>query len=138
MTDCESLLHKLRELDAKATPGPWRVMRDGNQYVDTRYVPTAKLVGASRIDGVLRPWNPHAAISLGMTSKQHEEVRFADDDADLVAELRNAVPLILEAIAVKMAVDEKLQKSPTSSDGIHGASIAKRAAEILSSPKEEA
>lgn len=87
----------LAKLEAKATPGPWASLRDGNQYVETNYIPTAKLVGASRISGVRRPWNPHALLAFGFRPEEYETVRFVDADADLVAALRNAAPALIQA-----------------------------------------
>lgn len=80
---------RLKELREGATPGRWQAMRDGNQYVETRYMPTEKCVGASRIDGILRPWNPHAAIAFGIRAEQHEVARFLDADADFITFLAN-------------------------------------------------
>lgn len=88
----------LRELLAKATPRPWRAMRDGNQYVNATYLPTAKLVGASRIEGPRRPWNPHAYIAYGFKPTEFETVRFVDEDADLIAAAVNALPALLDEV----------------------------------------
>lgn len=88
---------KLRALLAQATPGPWRSMRQGNQYLGTVYMPTAKLVGASVIEPIKRPWNPHAAIPFGITALQHEQARFTDGDADLIVEVINALPWLIDA-----------------------------------------
>jgi hypothetical protein len=90
---------ELERLEKAATPGPWRSLRDGNQYVETSYIPTAKCVGASRVDGPRRPWNPHALLAFGFKPEEYERVRFIDADADLVAGLRNAAPALLRAAA---------------------------------------
>ena len=58
-------------------------------------MPTAKCVGASRLDGVLRPWNPHALIAFGFKPTEYETARFRDEDADLIAALRNAAPRLI-------------------------------------------
>jgi hypothetical protein len=86
---------ELRRLEAAATPGPWRSMRDGNQYTNTRFLPTAKLVGASRLEGVTRPWNPNKYVTFGFTPEEFETPRFLDADADLIAAARNAMPALL-------------------------------------------
>lgn len=80
---------ELRTLSDAATPGMWRSMRDGNQYLETAYLPAAKYVGASRIDGPKRPWNPHTAIAFGIRAEAQETVRFTDADADFVCGLVN-------------------------------------------------
>lgn len=79
----------LRSLSQAATPGMWRSMRDGNQYLEASYMPTAKCVGASRIDGPKRPWNPHALIAFGFKPEEYEKVRMTDADADFVCALVN-------------------------------------------------
>lgn len=88
----------LKHLLAEATPGPWHSMRDGNQYLNTKYMPTAKVVGASRLDGPKRPWNPHRLIAFGFTPEEYETARFTDADADLIATTINALPVLLDAI----------------------------------------
>jgi len=75
-----------RRLADEATPGPWCSARDGNQYIETSYLPTAQLVGASRIEEIRRPWNPHAYVSFGITAEDHETARFLDADADFIAQ----------------------------------------------------
>lgn len=79
----------LAKLSAAATPGAWTSMREGNQYVDTSYMPTMKCVAASRIDGPKRPWNPHALIHFGFKPEEYEKVRMTDADADFVCALVN-------------------------------------------------
>lgn len=90
----EELAELLRKL-AAANPGRWQSMRDGNQYIRTGYMPTSQLVGASRIDGPVRPWNPHAYLAHGFKPAEFETVRFTDEVADLVAALVNAAPQLI-------------------------------------------
>ena len=87
-------LKAIRERAEAASPRPWRAMREGNQYVGT------ELVGASRVEGLVRPWNPHASISQGVTAsaKQHETTRLLDEDADFVAHAREDIPALLELV----------------------------------------
>lgn len=85
----------LRRLLAEASAAPWTSMRVGNQYVGTRYLPTATVVGASKIPQLPRPWNPHAVISF-MTLDAAEESRFFDADADLIVALRNHAEALLD------------------------------------------
>jgi hypothetical protein len=91
----EEELGELAEKYEKATPGPWRSFRDGNQYIETRYMPTAKCVGASRLDGVVRPWNPHSYVAFGLKAEEHETARFLDADADCIAAIHSAFPALL-------------------------------------------
>lgn len=91
-------LDAIRVLAAAATPGPWRSMRDGNQYIGTRYMPTAKCVGTSRVDGIVRPWNPHAYIAWGFPAEKFEVAQFLDADADFIAAAREAVPALCNAV----------------------------------------
>ena len=86
----------LVRLSNAATPGTWRSMRDGNQFLNTSYMPTATVVGASRIDGPKRPWNPHALIAFGFTPKEYETVRLKDADADFICALVNWVRSVIE------------------------------------------
>jgi hypothetical protein len=98
---------RLRELEAKATPGPWRSMRDGNQYTNTRFLPTAKLVGASRLDGVTRPWNPNKYVTFGFKPEEFETARFLDADADLIAAMRSVLlPLLDENARLRALLGE--------------------------------
>lgn len=92
-------LADLIALSEKATPGPWRSMRDGNQYIKTDYMPTAKLVGASRLDGLLRPWNPHAYIAFGFKPREFETVRLLDEDADFIEAAHNAIPALVALLS---------------------------------------
>ena len=90
-------LDELEELERKATKGPWRAMADGNQYIETEYVSTAKCVSSARVEGIRRPWNPHALLAFGFKPSEYETARFLEDDAALIVALRNeAVPMIQE------------------------------------------
>ncbi len=79
-------LSELRRLEREATPGPWYATREGNQYVG------AQCTAASRIEELARPWNPHRSFPWGSAGKEMETARFEDNDADLIAALRNALP----------------------------------------------
>lgn len=96
-------LDKLEELAKKATSGKRRAMRQGNQYYGVKSFPIMepKLCGASVVEGLVRPWNPYAALEFGVKAEQHEEVRLKDADADLVAALDpdTVLSLIAEARA---------------------------------------
>lgn len=102
-------LAELERLEREATPGPWQSLRDGNQYVKTMHL-EAELVGASRIEGVLRPWNPHAYVAFGMKAEQHEIVRFKDADADMIAALRNNASALITLARLGMAARDFLEK----------------------------
>lgn len=91
-------LAQIRERLEKIS-GPWRSMRDGNQYIKTRYLPTAKVVAASRIDGLVRPWNPHAYVAFGFKPEEFETSRFLNADADFIAEAPADVTYLLAALA---------------------------------------
>lgn len=94
-----------------ATPGPWFSSRDGNQYINTRYIHTAKCVGASRIDEIRRPWNPRQALAFGMPAEKHEVSRFLDSDADFIAHARQDIPALI-ALARSQAVEiERLRRA---------------------------
>jgi len=73
-------------------------MRDGNQYVETAYLPTKRLVGASAVVGIRRPWNPIAAIAFGLKAEDHEVARFLDADADFIAAARQDIPALLDRV----------------------------------------
>lgn len=106
-------LDRLAELEGKATKAPWRSMRAGNQYVKTRYMPTAECVGASEINELPRPWNPHAMVSF-MKLDAAETSRFKDDDGDFLAALRNSAPALIalarEALAARAFLEDVKQK----------------------------
>jgi len=102
-------LDAIRERESKATKGPWRSMREGNQYVEARYLPCIKLVGASRIDGIQRPWNPYAYVQFGMKAETHEVARFIDEDADFIANARQDIPDLLAEIDRLNADVERLK-----------------------------
>jgi hypothetical protein len=95
MTDEE--LQSIRARCNAASPEPWISMREGNQYLECSYMPTAKLVGASRVDGLPRPWNPHAMISF-MKMDAAEVSRFKDADADFISNSRYDIPTMLDYI----------------------------------------
>ena len=101
MTDADAeLLRLCDEVDAvlpDATPPPWQSLNEGNQYIETSYLPTARCVGASVVTGPRRPWNPHAYVAFGFKPEEFEKVRFIDADAELVALLRNGAPALLFA-----------------------------------------
>lgn len=82
-----------------ATPGPWRALEQGNQFVNTNYLPTAKVVAASRIEGLVRPWNPYRYIAFGFTPEEFETARFLDADATFIAAARADVPNLLAEVA---------------------------------------
>lgn len=88
-------LKQLQELLAKATPGEWRAMRDGNQFIDTKYNPTRTCVAASRIPELKRPWNPSALLAFGFKPEEYETSRFTDADADLIVAMHEALPALL-------------------------------------------
>lgn len=96
LTDAE--LVAIEERAAKASPGPWRSMRDGNQRINTKYLPTAKLVGASRVDGLVRPWNPYALLASGFKPEEYETARFLDEDADFIARAREDIPALIAEV----------------------------------------
>lgn len=104
-------------LDA-ATPGPWRSMREGNQFLNCKYLPTAKCVGASRVDGLPRPWNPHAVISF-MKLDAAEVSRFKDEDADFIAhaggddgDIAYLLALVAAPGAGEVQADDKATAAP--------------------------
>lgn len=75
-----AILGPVLELEAKATPGPWRSLRDGNHHI-----PSLRTIkGASRLEG-----------SPPTTSA----VRLLDEDADLIAATRNTLPELRAALA---------------------------------------
>jgi hypothetical protein len=91
-------LAELERLEAAATAGEWRSMREVNQYIDEQ----RKLVGASRIDGIERPWNArHVVPDQG----RDHVCRFIDADADFIAAIRNAAKPLIEE--VKRLRDDK-------------------------------
>jgi hypothetical protein len=91
-------LREIEERAAKASPGPWRSLRDGNQYIQTSYLPTAKCVGASRVEGLVRPWNPHGLLAFGFKPSEYETARFLDADADFVAHAREDIPALIAEV----------------------------------------
>jgi hypothetical protein len=92
-------IEQIRTRMQAASRGPWRSMRDGNQYLDGD---RNKLVGASRVDGLKRPWNPwfvKSALELESVS------RFKDEDADFIANAREDIHWLLEQLSLKQQVD---------------------------------
>ena len=85
-----------------ATPGPWRSMRRGNQFIEAKYLPTARVVAASEIPELVRPWNPHACISF-MKLDAAETARFIDADADFIAAARTGYPEALRDLKLARA-----------------------------------
>lgn len=87
------------ELAKEATQGHMRSMRDGNQYLDGLHSADGKsLVGASRVDGLDRPWNRGGAkLFIDM---EHVS-RFRDADADFIAFCFNNRTAILAALKEK-------------------------------------
>ena len=76
----QALVARLRELEAKATPGPWRVHDDG----------------AVRLFVIQRPAVWLEAIEDNRNV--HPAVDCREQDATLIAEARNALPAILDAL----------------------------------------
>lgn len=81
-----------RRLCEVATPGPWRSSRRGNQRIGDR------LVGASEIVAIQRPWNPSAIVPDCPTT-----ARFEDPDADFIAAARTGWPRALDALEAAQA-----------------------------------
>lgn len=103
-----SRIAEIRERTENATPGPWRSMRDGNQYFDVELDPrTGKatpypkgrgtLVGASIIPQLQRPWNPWW-VGDSTSPETQETARFKDADADFIAHSRADIPYLLSHI----------------------------------------
>jgi hypothetical protein len=67
-------------------------------------MPTAQLVGASRLSKLRRPWNPHAYIAFGFKPEEFETPRFTDADADYIAAAYNSVPLLIQTIREQQKV----------------------------------
>jgi hypothetical protein len=92
-------LKEIAERAEKATPGPWEAWADGSQFVNTRYLPTARSVACSRIRELTRPWNPHALIAFGFSCEEYEVARFLTADAEFIAHARQDVPFLLNEVA---------------------------------------
>lgn len=93
-------LSQLLELAGKATKGPWRAMRDGNQYINGD---ANLLCGASRIEELTRPHNPWYVKPL----HELESVsRFLDKDADFIAAANpeTVTALVNEVIKLREAL----------------------------------
>lgn len=91
-------LDEIKARCEKATKGPWTALADGNQYLDTKYMPTAKCVASARVLGIQRPWNPHALLSFGFTPGEYETARFAEHDAAFIASAREDVPWLVSEV----------------------------------------
>ena len=96
-----SRLDEIKERAKKATKGPWKAMEDGNQYIHgpkgDRYLPTAKVVASARVDGLIRPWNPHAVMAF-MKLDDAWVCRFLSDDAQFIAHSRDDVSWLVEEV----------------------------------------
>ena len=121
MTSPDEILSRLSEIEAgeaKATKGPWRSMREGNQYIGVELNPrlgrsaagprASKLVGASRIEGIERPWNPWW-VGDPYSPKTEETVRLTDEDADFVAASRSDIPWLVSTVRALVAKGERDQ-----------------------------
>lgn len=94
----EEQLNEWQKLSGAASPGPWKSMRNGNQYLNTTYLPTARVVATSVVQGLPRPWNPHRLLAFGLSAKDYETSRFLDEDADFISMAREAIPQMIEEI----------------------------------------
>ena len=118
----DEILSRLSEIEAreaKATKGPWRSMREGNQYIGVELNPrlgrsaagprASKLVGASRIEGIERPWNPWW-VGDPYSPKTEETVRLTDEDADFVAASRSDIPWLVSTVRELVAERDEWEK----------------------------
>ena len=120
-----------------ATKGPWVSMRDGNQYVNTRYLPTAQVVGASRVDGIVRPWNPHALIAFGFKPQEYETARFHDADADFIAHARTDLPRLVQMLRLAVGTLGAIEDTRLRLDELENIRILRTtAADLVSSARE--
>lgn len=86
-----ALLEPVRALEEKATKGPWRAMRFGNAPLAN-----GQLVGQSELEPVSRPHQPRW---VGWVNKVNQHRTFlCDEDADLIAALRNLLPQLLALV----------------------------------------
>lgn len=110
MTTTDPELTAIRERAAKATAGPWRSLRDGNQYIDDGHA--THIVGASRIEELPRPfhWSPHH-------TDKPQVSRFLDADADFIAHAREDIPELLRRLD---AAREDLVSCKAALDAAHG------------------
>ena len=102
-----------------ATAGEWRSMREGNQFIKTKYMPAAECVGASRVDGIVRPWNPHALLAFGFPPDEYEKARFLDADADFIAAARTDVPALCNRVEELESALREIAIGKTSADNDH-------------------
>jgi hypothetical protein len=84
-------IEAIRKRAEAATPGPWRAMEEGNQYLEGQ----TKLVSAARVDGISRPWNSWFVVPA---VKMEEVCRFISADADFIAHARQDIPALLSAL----------------------------------------
>ena len=103
-----TMLERVRELDGKASKN-WRAMQEGNQYIEVDCNQNhslerkpGKLVGASRVDGLQRAWNPYW---VGDYRRAENVSRFTEDDAAFIALSRTALPMLARVV---YAQDEAL------------------------------
>ena len=99
---------ELRALLARATPGPWRAWRSGNcPLMD------GTLVGQSSIPEIPRPYEPrwvgHQDEASGLLWKHTTYMR--DEDADLIAAMRNALPALLSALESQTVTVEEVKRA---------------------------
>ena len=94
-------------------------MREGNQYIGVELNPrlgrsaagprASKLVGASRIEGIERPWNPWW-VGDPYSPKTEETVRLTDEDADFVAASRSDIPWLVSTVRELVAERDEWEK----------------------------
>lgn len=101
-------LHPIKERLSAASQGPWRAMRDGNQYVGVELdgrkgknvihpAGRGTLVGASHVEGLVRPWNPWW-VGDSTSPETQETVRLKDADADFVAAAPRDIAALIEEV----------------------------------------
>jgi hypothetical protein len=87
---------RLRELEAKATPGPWELRRDDDEG---GYITYDIGVGGLTIARVPED------------TRDDDEIKMAAHDARLVADMRNALPALLdelESLRFRLSIAESL------------------------------
>ena len=95
-------LDELERLLAEATPGPWQSMSNGNCALRD-----GSLVGQARLMG---PERPYDARSYWHQSEEGLRTNvMTEADAELVAELRNTLPSLIEAARVGVLMAEVRQ-----------------------------
>jgi len=103
-------LAELERLEAAATPGDWRSVRRGNQYINDQ----TTLVGASEVFGIKRPWN---AASSPAPIHQEDICRFTDEDADFIAAAKRYTKPLIEEVRELRAEAQRLQDLFVMDDG---------------------